>query len=251
MIGGANVRTNQGFSHYDSLQLELRRRLAQGLQFQASYAFGDTWQSDFYSVRTPLFESLDEGGEGTVRHAFKVDWVYELPFGRGRRFASDVNAFMERVVGGWSFAGTARAQSGQAVDFGNVRLVGMTVDELRDMYGLYEYPQVFTENAGMRFYRLPQDVIENTIRANAVSATSATGYGPQGPPTGRYIAPANGPGCIESIDETSAPAARACWKSPARRSCSWISASSSASTSRAASTRSSGESSSTRSIIPL
>ena len=201
MIGGANVRTNQGFSHYDSLQLELRRRLAQGLQFQASYAFGDTWQSDFYSVRTPLFESLDEGGEGTVRHAFKVDWVYELPFGRGRRFASDVNAFMERVVGGWSFAGTARAQSGQAVDFGNVRLVGMTVDELRDMYGLYEYPQVFTENAGMRFYRLPQDVIENTIRANAVSATSATGYGPQGPPTGRYIAPANGPDCIETIDE--------------------------------------------------
>ena len=201
MIGGANVRTNQGFSHYDSLQIELRRRLSQGLQFQASYAFGDTWQSDFYSVRVPLLESLDEGGEGTVRHAFKVDWVYELPFGRGRRFASNVNAFMERVVGGWSFAGTSRVQSGQAVDFGNVRLVGMTVDELRDMYGLYEYPQVFTENAGMRFYRLPQDVIENTIRANAVSATSATGYGPQGPPTGRYIAPANGPGCIETIDD--------------------------------------------------
>lgn len=201
LIGGANVRTNNGFSHYDSLQLELRRRLSQGLQLQASYAFGDTWQSDFYSVRVPLLESLDHGAEGTVRHAFKVDWVYELPVGRGRRFANNVNAVMDRIVGGWSFAGTSRVQSGQAVDFGNVRLVGMTVDDLRDMYGLYEYPQVFTQNAGMRFYRLPQDVIENTIRANAVSATSPTGYGPQGPPTGRYIAPANGPDCIETIDD--------------------------------------------------
>ncbi len=83
------------------------------------------------------------------------------------------------------------------MDYGNVRLVGMTEDDLRNLYGLYEYPQVFTENAPMRFYRLPQDIIENTIRANDVSATSATGYGAQGPPIGRYLAPANGPDCIE------------------------------------------------------
>jgi hypothetical protein len=44
---------------------------------------------------------------------------------------------------------------------------------------------------------LPQDVIDNTIRAFNVSATSATGYGSGGPPTGRYFAPANGPNCIE------------------------------------------------------
>ena len=46
---------------------------------------------------------------------------------------------------------------------------------------------------------LPQDIIENTIRAFNVQATSATGYGTLGAPTGRYIAPANGPDCIESI----------------------------------------------------
>jgi hypothetical protein len=44
---------------------------------------------------------------------------------------------------------------------------------------------------------LPQDVIDNTIRAFSVSATSATGYGSGGAPTGRYFAPANGPDCIE------------------------------------------------------
>src|SRR5262249_24520009 len=36
LLGGANIRTNVGKSKYDSLQVEVRRRFAQGLQAQAS-----------------------------------------------------------------------------------------------------------------------------------------------------------------------------------------------------------------------
>ena len=43
---------------------------------------------------------------------------------------------------------------------------------------------------------LPQDIIDNTVKAFSVSATSA-GLRRQGAPTGRYLAPANGPDCIE------------------------------------------------------
>ena len=46
---------------------------------------------------------------------------------------------------------------------------------------------------------LPQDVIDNSIKAFSVSASSATGYSSQGAPEGRYFAPANGPDCIETI----------------------------------------------------
>jgi hypothetical protein len=42
----------------------------------------------------------------------------------------------------------------------------------------------------------PDDIIQNTILAFAVSATSASGYSGASP-TGRYFAPANGPDCIE------------------------------------------------------
>jgi hypothetical protein len=132
-----------------------------------------------------------------VPHAFKGDWLYELPFGHGRRFGGDAGTLTDLLIGGWSLTGTVRLQSGQVVDFGNVRVVGMSVDELKGLYGFYEYPQVFTANGPTRVYRLPQDVIENTLRANDVSATSATGYGAQGAPSGRYLAPANGPDCIE------------------------------------------------------
>ena len=47
---------------------------------------------------------------------------------------------------------------------------------------------------------LPEDIIDNTVRAYNTSATSATGYGELGAPSGRYLAPANSdPSCIESI----------------------------------------------------
>jgi hypothetical protein len=49
---------------------------------------------------------------------------------------------------------------------------------------------------------LPKDVVENTVRAFNASATSTTGYGSLGVPTGRYIAPANSPTCIETIPGT-------------------------------------------------
>ena len=52
------------------------------------------------------------------------------------------------------------------------------------------------DNAGQKVWMLPQDVIDQTIAAFSVSATSPTGYA-GAPPTGRYFAPANGPDCIE------------------------------------------------------
>jgi hypothetical protein len=52
-----------------------------------------------------------------------------------------------------------------------------------------------------KVWMLPQDVIDNTVRAFDVNATSATGYGSQGPPSGQYFAPANGPDCMETIQD--------------------------------------------------
>jgi hypothetical protein len=53
------------------------------------------------------------------------------------------------------------------------------------------------DDAGRKVFMLPQDVIDNTVKAWSVSATDPSGYGPLGPPSGRYIAPANGTDCIE------------------------------------------------------
>jgi hypothetical protein len=77
------------------------------------------------------------------------------------------------------------------LDFGNVRLVGMSADELSDAFDLR------FDHGGRVVYNLPQDIIDNTVKAWNVSATSSTGYSNLGVPQGRYIAPADGSDCIE------------------------------------------------------
>ncbi len=194
-LGGADLIGNGGYTKYDSVQLELRKRLSAGLQFNASYVFGKAYGSSRYSFRRDRVKTLDTGSEGGVTHAFKANWTYELPFGQGRRFASGAGPVLDRIIGGWSFDGIARIQSGRMLDFGNVRLVGMTADELQDMFKLR------FDDAGKVIYMLPQDVIDNTVKAFSVSATSADGYSDLGPPSGKYLAPENGPDCIAITEE--------------------------------------------------
>jgi hypothetical protein len=190
-LGGADLVANGGYTKYNSLQLELRKRLSHGLQFNSSYVFGKAYISERYSLRTPRKKVEDSGTEGGVRHAFKANWTYELPFGQGRRFGGSVGPWMDRLIGGWSFDGIARIQSGRMLDFGNVRLVGMTKEDLQKAFKLR------FDDAGGVAYMLPQDIIDNTVKAFSVSATSPTGYSNLGVPEGRYMAPANGPDCIE------------------------------------------------------
>ena len=67
----------------------------------------------------------------------------------------------------------------------------MSANELRDSFKLR------FDDAGRVVYMLPQDIVDNTVKAWNVSPTSTTGYSNLGAPEGRYLAPANGPDCIE------------------------------------------------------
>ena len=191
-LGGAQMTGNGGFTNYNSMQIELRRRMAQGFQFQGSYVFGRAYNSAFYSFRVPRVKQLDGGGEGGVSHAIKFNWVWELPFGQGRQFGGNVGRAMDYLIGGWQVHGIARFQTGQIINFGDVRMVGFDKNDLKDMY------QVRIDKDQNVFF-LPDDVIDNTIKAFATDPTSATGYSAAGAPEGRYFAPAGGPDCIETI----------------------------------------------------
>ena len=195
-LGGAEVVGNGGYTKYNSLQLELRKRLSHGFSFQSSYVLGKADISERYSLRTPRKKVEQSGTVGGVTHALKANWTYELPFGQGRRWGSDSGGFVNRLIGGWSIDGIARIQSGRLLDFGNVRLVGMTAGELSDSFKLT------FDDAGRAVYMLPQDIVDNTVKAWSVNPTSATGYSNLGVPEGRYIAPANGPDCIEIAQGT-------------------------------------------------
>ena len=187
---GAFLTRNEGSTDYHSLQVELRRRLSEGLQFQSSYVFGKAMQSVFFSHRRDLDMLRDVGDPGDIAHQFKANIVYDLPFGQGRRFMGGAGPVMEQIVGGWQIGFNTKIQTGRLVDLGGVRLVGWTEADVRDAFELR------FDDAGKVIYMFPQDVIDNTIKAFSV-ASSLSGYGAAGAPEGRHFAPANGADCIE------------------------------------------------------
>ena len=188
---GATITDNGAHSWYDGLTLELRRRMAHGLLLQTSYTFSKSETDFFASSQTGLNNYLSlrnlklskRLSPFDIRNAFKMNWIYELPFGRGKTYLTDANGVVDRLLGGWEFHGTTRVQSGRAFRFGNIQLVGMTAEDLEKSIEVRKQP-----NGTVTF--LPDDIILNTRRAFNLSATSADGYSTLGAPTGRFIAPA-------------------------------------------------------------
>jgi hypothetical protein len=188
-LNNAQFTGNGGFNRYDSGVVEFRRRLSKGLLVQSSYTFAKGYDSQFISLR----KTLESTPRAIIAHTFRANWIYELPFGSGKAFLNGSGKALDRIVGGWEFHGVARTQSGVPFSLGNVQLVGMTRKELQDAIRL-RFNNTRTPNV---VFLLPQDIIDNTVRAFNVSATSATGYSTRGVPTGRYIAPANSATCIQ------------------------------------------------------
>lgn len=119
--GGSYLLQNGAFSSYQSLQIEVRRRMAAGLLLNASYVYSkgltDFYGDDsgsFNGVTTQRNYALNKGlSPYDIRHAGKFNFLYELPFGAGKPWLSTGNRFVKELVGGWQVAGIGRIQSGQ------------------------------------------------------------------------------------------------------------------------------------------
>jgi hypothetical protein len=119
-LGSVNVRDDIGESSYDSLQVQLDRRFNRGWQYIASYTFSKTKDNGNGAFDNPT------GGVNYVEdfatsrldypHVFSFETIYELPYGRGRQFGSDIPKALDYVIGGWQINSIFRAQSGNAFD---------------------------------------------------------------------------------------------------------------------------------------
>jgi hypothetical protein len=203
-VAAALIEGNTGYQKYDSVQFDITKRLSHGFLMQGGYVYGKPYTSSRYSLRAPRKNTLQTGAGGdspaSPIHVAKANWVFELPFGRGRWIGSNSSGLVDRLIGGWELDGIVRIQSGRLLDFGNVRLVGMSEKDLQKAVKLQEFATTgINPSAPVNIYLLPKDIMENTIRAFSTLATSPTGYGSLGAPSGRYIAPANGPDCMETI----------------------------------------------------
>jgi hypothetical protein len=188
MVSGTFVVQDRNWTKYDSMQVELRRRLSQGLLVAANYSYETATQSSLQTLHLDRV-SVDNT---RVPHVFKMNWHYEVPVGRGRRFGGDFNRVVDGILGGWEFSGNGRVQR-QRYRINDVVLEGMTVSDLQKEFKI----RIERNAAGVtQVWSFPEDIQLNTWAAFSVDPTTPTGYSiARGVPTGRYIRPAGHAGC--------------------------------------------------------
>jgi hypothetical protein len=96
---------------FHSLQVRGEHRFSSGVQFQGNF----TWASAFDFSNTYFFwnHDIDYGREDIVRRfVFNFNGLYELPFGKGRRFLNSASRLADALVGGWQISGLGTWESG-------------------------------------------------------------------------------------------------------------------------------------------
>ena len=112
----ADLITNFSNSSYNALQVELRRRAAAGVQFQANYTFSKVLTDSAGTlVRFDPFLDINSPGIERARadfdlnHVFNANFVWPLPLGRGERWDY---APLSPLLGGWTLSSIVSWQSG-------------------------------------------------------------------------------------------------------------------------------------------
>jgi hypothetical protein len=182
------VQDREG-TRFNSLQVDLRRRLSRGLLVAANYTYGIRKSLTNNSIR---FDRMEVDSTG-VPHEFEMNWVWEIPVGRGRRFGTDMNPILNGILGNWEFSGNSQFKI-ERLRITGAKLVGMTEDELQKQFKIRVYRNA--ETGSTTVFSMPQDIYDNTRRAYNTDPTSATGYSTLGVPAGRYIRPASDANCI-------------------------------------------------------
>jgi hypothetical protein len=128
---GMSYAATEGESAYHGLQAKVEKRFASGLNFLATYTFSKTL--------TDAHDLLNGGSEGSyrgasvpgfgiqgdyglapfdIRNVFHFSGGYELPFGKGKKFAAGATGLQNQLVGGWSVNWSMTLQDGQPISIG-------------------------------------------------------------------------------------------------------------------------------------
>jgi hypothetical protein len=116
-----------GMSYYNAGQLTLRHPSSHGLQFDLGYTYSKSidmgsdaeraseasTNGSFSDILNSWNPALNRGASDfDTRHLITLDWVYQLPLGRGKAFAGSSGRLLDGFIGGWQWSGLTRWTSG-------------------------------------------------------------------------------------------------------------------------------------------
>jgi carboxypeptidase family protein len=119
-----------GKSNYNALQVNLTKRTSHGVQFDLNYTYSKSIDITSGAARLGFSPSDNIGAPGSrlvnafdasgnrgvsdfdTTHQINANWIAELPFGRGKRFAANAGRAADAIIGGWQLSGLARWTTG-------------------------------------------------------------------------------------------------------------------------------------------
>jgi hypothetical protein len=121
-----------GAAAYHGLQVTLRKSMTHGLQFTLNYTYSKSIDLSSDAARINAYGGLagqvinswsPKGLRGVsdfdLTHQINANWIWELPFGKGRWIAPNVGRGVDAFIGGWQLTGLARWTSGFPIGVGN------------------------------------------------------------------------------------------------------------------------------------
>ncbi|WP_263367803.1 TonB-dependent receptor [Edaphobacter bradus] len=175
--GIIKITQTESASSYNALQAVFRQHLTAGFELTANYTYSHSLTDDigFYGVsniysgqyyQQNAYDMRSEWGPAGMdtRHNISVTGVYDLPFGRGKRFGATSNYIVDTVLGGWRLSGAQVYYSGFPVTVSSPANYSSTVN-------------AFTGAARPNQLR-PLKVVNRSINAYYGTAVQGTSCGP-------------------------------------------------------------------------
>lgn len=130
-FGTLNVIDSNDYSTYHALQVMVQRKFTKGVQFQASYTWGKSLDTrSFDPALTTVSTGTNQSASSTPfniynralnyarsdfdrTHMFIAYGIWDLPFGKGRRFGSGSSGVVRAIIDGWNVNGVLTLQAGR------------------------------------------------------------------------------------------------------------------------------------------
>jgi hypothetical protein len=165
-LGGLGVLDSKTMSNYHGMVVQVQRRFAQGLEFQASYVLSKSLDTASFD---PTFTRLATGASQSAssspydpknrrlnyarsdfdrRHVFLANGEWDLPFGPGRRYLSS-GGVLGRLVGGWSATWILTLESGRPFTvYGGTNAFSSLVQSSADLTGSRDRIETHLDRTG-------------------------------------------------------------------------------------------------------
>jgi hypothetical protein len=105
-----------GTTDYHAFQSRAERRFTKGYTLLFAYTWSTFTERVSYLNATDT-ELEERPANADIPHRFAFSGVWELPFGRDRKYGSNVNGFVNALIGDWTITAIGQIQSGRPLDF--------------------------------------------------------------------------------------------------------------------------------------